>query len=59
MLSYGFRAYNGVVFSDSQVDKYNALTAQIQTFEKEGREVPANLLNGRNNFFKTCCQQAK
>jgi hypothetical protein len=51
MLEYGYRLWNGRILSDQEVDLYNSLTRQIQAFEREGRQVPEQVLNGRHSLM--------
>lgn len=51
MLMVGEKLWNGAVVSKSLATAYNAMTAEIEAFERSGREAPANLLNGRHNLI--------
>lgn len=51
MLPYGFTAFNGRVWHNSDVDGYNNLQAQINSFIEDGREVPETLLNSSHHIF--------
>lgn len=50
LMPYGFRAYTGVVFTDAQVDHYNALYDTIAAHVLVGQD-PIELKNGAHNYF--------
>jgi acyl dehydratase len=50
-LKAGDRLYTGAVISAAEAAAYNRATARIESFEREGRPVPEQLLNGRHNLF--------
>lgn len=52
-LNYGFKAYTGKVWSDSQVDSYNAVQRNINSFITGKLPVPDYLLNGSHNLMVT------
>lgn len=56
-MEYGFVAFTGVKWADSEVDHYNSLSAKIAAYEKAGKSAPENLLNGRHNFFCSCSEK--
>ena len=50
-LVVGEKLWNGVVVSKPLADTYNALSLKIEAIEREGRQVPEHLLNGRHNLI--------
>lgn len=51
MLKAGEKLWNGAIVSPQLAAAYNAATAKIETFEKDGKPVPENLLSGRHNLI--------
>ena len=54
-ISYGYKAYNGVVLSDIHVDGYNRIQDEINTWISDGRKVPEHLLNWSHRYFVLSC----
>ena len=50
-IAYGFTAFNGVKWHDSQVDSYNAIQARINSFILGKMPVPESLLNASHHAF--------
>lgn len=51
MLKAGDKLWNGATVSAQLADAYNSASAKIEAFEKAGKPVPENLLNGRHNLI--------
>lgn len=51
ILLYGYRAFTGKRWTDSQVDRYNAIQARINSFLDEGLPVPESLLDESHKAF--------
>ena len=47
----GDKLWNGKLVSPQLAAAYNAATQRIETFEREGRAPPEELLNGRHNLL--------
>lgn len=47
----GERLWNGAIASHCLAMAYNAITDRIAEFEREGRKVPDEVLNGRHNLI--------
>ena len=50
-IAYGFAAFNGVKWHDSQVDNYNSIQAQIDSFTLGKMPVPESLLDDSHRAF--------
>jgi len=51
LLPYGFVAFTGKQWANSQVDSYNQIQETINSFITAGFPVPEYLLNGSHNLF--------
>lgn len=51
MLKVGEKLWNGAIVTEALVATYNALNLKIEAIEREGRQVPDHLLNGRHNLI--------
>lgn len=51
MLIEGERLWNGKIVTRQLAAVYNSMTAQIERYEREGRQPPQELLNGRHNLI--------
>lgn len=58
-LPHGYKSHSGVVWSNSQVDKYNDIQDQINDYIKKGQKPPENLLNGSHNLMVSFSQKDK
>lgn len=47
----GDRLWNGQIVTPALAAAYNAQSEKIATYEREGREAPEHLLNGRHNLI--------
>lgn len=47
----GDKLFSGAIVTPWLADAYNAATAKIESFERDGKPVPENLLNGRHNLL--------
>lgn len=56
MLKPGEKLWNGATVTPELADTYNRLQTRIETFEREGRAVPEELLNGRHNLIASVRQ---
>lgn len=50
-LKAGDKLFSGAIVSAAQAAAYNRASARIESFEREGRPVPEELLNGRHKLF--------
>ena len=50
-IAYGFTAFNGVKWNDSQVDSYNAIQSRIDSFILGKMPVPDSLLDESHKAF--------
>lgn len=51
MVKYGFISFNGVKWSDGQIDAYNRLTKQINCYSQLNDRHCEQLLNTRHLYF--------
>ena len=47
----GDKLFNGATVTKALADAYNAATARIESFERDGKPIPEHLLNGRHNLL--------
>lgn len=50
-IPYNYKAYNGVILSNSAVDSYNRIQNHINKFIESGLPVPDYLTNSSHNIF--------
>ena len=50
-LEYNYRAYNGTILNNRQVDKYNSIQADIDRWLQAGRKAPGWLLDWSARYF--------
>ena len=58
-MKYGFTAWTGVKFADSQVDAYNDIQHRINTFKRDLGYIPEYLINGSHNLFWSIARPTK
>lgn len=58
MLNPGEKLWNGAIVTVHLATAYNAMTARIEGFEKDGLKVPEQLLNGRHNLIANVAKEA-
>lgn len=51
MIHYGFKSFNGIVWSDYAVEAYNRLTKQINSYSQLNGKHCEQLLNARHRHF--------
>ena len=59
LMPYGYKAWTGTIFSDSQVDAYNAIQNRIERFRKDLGYIPEYLLNASSNLFWSIARPTK
>ena len=58
-IPYGYKAWTGVVFSNTQVDAYNAIQSKISCFKDDMGYVPEYLLKASHNLFWSIAKPTK
>lgn len=50
-IPYGYKAYNGTVWCDYHIDRYNAMQEEINKHTRLAGKAPESLLNGSHKMF--------
>lgn len=56
VIPYGYRTFSGVIPSNDEIDRYNAIQRKINAFLDAGREAPRETVRASHHVFAMMCE---